>query len=161
MKRQIFLLLGLLLFFASCTKEPKDYPPEPQIYYQTMTPKQVNLNDTSALVRIELKFTDGDGDIGRDESVTQRNIFIKDSRDTSAQTFTYQYPFPYIAPSMRPAKGGLEGFITINLGKQFFSITDSLHLALRKDTLHYTIYIEDEARNKSNLVTTDSLFISF
>ena len=161
MKRQIFLLLGLLLLMVSCTKEPKDYPPEPQIYYQTMTPNVIDLNDTIAKIIIELKFTDGDGDIGRDESTTQRNIFLKDSRDTSKQTYTYQYPFPYIPPYMRPSKGGLEGFIAINLGKQYFSITDSLHLALRKDTLQFTIYVEDEAKHRSNLVTTDSIYIQF
>jgi hypothetical protein len=126
-----------------------------------MTPKRVDLNDTAAKVLIELKFTDGDGDIGRDESMSKRNIFIKDSRDTSSQSYTYQYPFPYIPPYMRPTGGGLEGFIAINLGKQYFSITDSLHLALRKDTLQYTIYVEDEAQRRSNLVYTDSLYISF
>lgn len=162
MKRQIFLLLGLLvLLISSCTKEPKDYPPEPQIYYQTMTPKQVDLNDTNTKVIIELKFTDGDGNIGNSEGMTEQSIFLKDSRDTSSQTYTYQYPFPYIPPYMRPSNGGLEGFIAINLGKQYFSITDSLHLALRKDTLYYTIYVEDEAKNRSNLITTDTVYIQF
>ncbi len=161
MKRQILLLLGLLFLMVSCTKEPKDYPPEPQIYYQTMTPNVVDLNDSNTKVIIELKFTDGDGDIGNDEGTTRRNIFLKDSRDTSKESYTYQYPFPYIPPSMRPSKGGLEGFIAINLGKQYFSITDSLHLALRKDTLRFTIYVEDEAKNRSNLVNTDSIYIQF
>jgi len=160
MKRQIFLLFSLALFLVSCTKQPKDYPPEPQIYYQYVRPQLLDLNDTAG-VQIALKFTDGDGDLGTDASAQNKNIFLKDSRDTSASSFTIRQPFPFIEDYMRPTKGGLEGFITINLGRQFFSITDSLHLALRKDTLHYTIYIQDDAGNKSNTVQTDPIYLQF
>lgn len=160
MKRQIFLLFSLALFLASCTKQPKDYPPEPQIYYQSMTPGLLDLNDTTSVV-IQLTFTDGDGDIGRDRAETTKSIFLKDSRDTSSALFTISQPFPYIADYMRPTKGGLEGFITIRLGRQYFSITDSLHLALRKDTLHYNIYVKDDAGNMSNVIQTDPLYLQF
>ncbi|WP_118975532.1 hypothetical protein [Taibaiella koreensis] len=160
MKRQIFLLLSLALFLASCTKQPKDYPPEPQIYYLSLRPQQVNLNDTAGVL-IELKFTDGDGDIGTDRSGETKNIFLKDSRDTSSSPFTLRQPFPYIEDYMRPTKGGLEGFLSINMGRQFFSVTDSLHLALRKDTLYFNIYVEDDAGHKSNVVQTDPIYLEF
>lgn len=160
MKRQIFLLFSLALFLVSCTKQPKDYPPEPQIYYQSITPRLLNLNDTTSVV-IQLTFTDGDGDIGRDRAETTKSIFLKDSRDTSSALFTISQPFPFIDDYMRPTKGGLEGYLTIRLGKQYFSIADSLHLALRKDTLHYNIYIKDDAGNISNVVQTDPLYLEF
>lgn len=126
-----------------------------------MTPKRINLNDTAAKVLIELKFTDGDGNLGNSEDPTEESIFIKDSRDTSQKLYSYTYPFPYIPQYMRPSGGGLEGFISINLGKEYFSITDSLHLALRKDTLYFRIYIEDEGKVRSNILQTDTLYLEF
>lgn len=159
MKRQIFLLTGLILFFASCTKDPDQYPDEPQIYYQSTTPRTIDIKDTAAFIRIELKFTDGDGDIGLDPGNGEMAIFLKDSRDTSKELYTYPYPFPFIPQSARPTKGGLEGGITINLGRQYFNVVDSLNLALKRDTLSYNIYIMDRAGHKSNIITTDSIYI--
>jgi hypothetical protein len=160
MKPKIFLLLSLLALFASCVKKPGSYPPEPQIYYQTMTPNVVNLKDTAAGVLIELKFTDGDGDIGRDQSQAVQSVFLRDSRDTSTSVdYTFTHPFPFIGDDMRPEDGGLEGFITLKLGKGYFNISDSLHAALGKDTLHWDIYIKDEAGHKSNVVSTGPIYI--
>jgi hypothetical protein len=103
-----------------------------------------------------LKFTDGDGDIGRDPKQEMQSLYITDSRDS---TKVYPYPFPFIDDNMRPSDGGLEGFITIKLGRQYFNVTDSLHIALGKDTLHWDIYIKDEAGHKSNVVSTDPIYI--
>lgn len=161
MKEKIVLLLGLIVFMASCTKEPDDYPPEPQIYYQGTIPNRINLTQSDAKVRIELKFHDGDGDLGHTENA--KSVFLKSSKDTTSAPFTYEYPFPYIPDHMRPKQGGLEGFIDINLGVQFFTIPpwDTAHLNARKDTLQYTIYIMDETGHKSNLVTSDTIYVEF
>lgn len=162
MKAQIFLLLGLITLSASCKKKPGSYPPEPQIYYMGAIPRVVNLEDTAAMVKIDLKFTDGDGDIGRDPNEKQENIYLRDSRDTSTSIdYTFKQNFPYLDDSKRPDGGGLEGFMSISLGRQWFSISDSLHLALRKDTLHFDIYIMDDAGHKSNVVSTDPIYIEF
>jgi hypothetical protein len=160
MKPKIFLLLSLIALFASCVKKPGSYPPEPQIYYLSTRPNLVNFKDTSSGVKIELKFTDGDGDIGRDPKQETQSIYLRDSRDTSTSVdYTFQYPFPFIDENMRPKDGGLEGFITVSLGRQYFSVSDSLHLALGKDTMHWDIYIKDEAGHKSNVISTDPIYI--
>lgn len=164
MKPKIFLLLSLIALFASCVKKPGSYPPEPQIYYQSTRPNIVNVEDTSVSVKIELKFTDGDGDIGRDQKQEVQSVFIRDSRDTNTSIdYTFPQPFPYIGDEMRPKDGGLEGFITLSLSKAFFLAIqpDSLHLALGKDTMHWDIYIKDEAGHKSNVVSTDPIYIEF
>ncbi|RYZ34204.1 MAG: hypothetical protein EOP49_34780 [Sphingobacteriales bacterium] len=162
MKTNIILILSLVALLASCTKKPNQYPDEPQIYHLSTTPDIINLNDTAALVKIELRFTDGNGDIGRDSKEETYSIYVRDSRDTStAQDYSFRYPFPYVADYMRPKKGGLEGFITLNLGRDYFSVSDSLHLALRKDTLNFKIYIRDDAGNISNVVDTDPIYIEF
>lgn len=162
MKPKIFLLLSLVALFASCVKKPGSYPPEPQIYYLSTRPNLVNFKDTSSGVKIELKFTDGDGDIGRDPKQEVNSVFIRYSKDTSSGTdYTFPQPFPFIDENMRPKDGGLEGFITINLGRQYFSVTDSLHLALGKDTVYWDVYIKDDAGHKSNVIRTDPIYLEF
>jgi hypothetical protein len=162
MKSKIVLLLCLIAFFASCVKKPGSYPPEPQIYHLSTRPNVLNLEDTVSAVKIELKFNDGDGDIGLDPDQKKQSIYLRDSRDTSTdKDYTFQYPFPYIPDNMRPSSGGLEGFITVSLGKDYFSVTDSLHLALRKDTMHWNIYIMDDAGHKSNVASSDPIYLEF
>lgn len=153
--------ISTLLFYSCEKKKPDDYPIEPILYYQATTSKIINIGDSSAFVRFELKFTDGDGDIGTDEAQATNNIFLKDSRDTSEAPYTYTYPFPYIAPEMRPTSGGLEGGITLNLGSGYFLVKDSLNIALRSDTLQFHIFVVDDAGHVSNTITTDTIFINF
>lgn len=159
MKTKIILLLSVMASMASCQKDPDQYPIEPQIYYQSTTPRVMSFEDTAASIRIELKFTDGDGDLALDPTENETSVFFKDSRDTTSAPYTHAFPIPFIPESDRPVNGGLEGGITINLGKQYFSVTDSLHLVLKGDTLQYNIYIQDRAGHKSNLVTTDFIYI--
>ena len=159
MKSLISFLIGIAIFATSCQKDPDQYPIEPQIYYQSTTPRTMSFEDTSASIRIELKFTDGDGDIAQDPNDAEISLYMKDSRDTSSKLFNHAFPIPYVPESNRPSKGGLEGGITLNLGKQYFNVTDSLHIALKRDTLQFMIYIQDRAGHKSNLVTTDAIFI--
>ncbi len=162
MKPKFLLILSLMALLVSCVKKPGSYPPEPQIYHLSTRPNTMNLNDTINAVKIELKFTDGDGDIGRDETNSTMSIYLRDSRDTTTdKDYTFRYPFPYVGDEMRPDGGGLEGFITVSLGKNYFSIVDSLHLALRKDTLTWKIYIQDDAGHKSNVVSSDPIYIEF
>jgi len=164
MKRLLFLLSGTVLWGASCEKKPDQYPPEPQIYLLRTTPNTIDLADTAAMVKIDLEFTDGDGDIGTNPNPDAGpfNIFLKDERDTSSAPYTYQQAFPYIEDYMRPAEGGLEGFITVNLRSNYFvAYLDSTHLAQRRDTTRYSIYIQDDAGNKSNVVTSDYIYMHF
>jgi len=162
MKASIILILSLVVLLASCTKEPNWYPDEPQIYHLSTRPNTINLNDTAGRVTIELKFTDGDGDIGRDSKEETYSIYVRDSRDTvTSQDYTFRYPFPYIEDYMRPKKGGLEGFVTLNLDRNYFSVKDSLHLALRKDTVAFKIYIRDDAGHVSNIAETTPIYIEF
>jgi len=62
---------------ASCQKDPDQYPIEPQIYYQSTTPRIMSFEDTAASIRIELKFTDGDGDLALDPTENETSVFLK------------------------------------------------------------------------------------
>lgn len=158
MKSRILLTLFALLLFAACEKQPDQYPDEPQIYYKNTKPRSIKIGDT-AIVRIVFGFTDGDGNIGWDES--KNAIFAYDVfhiQDTTRRHDTLAFPFPYVPDNLRPRKGGLSGDAYVNLGSQFFTL-DSLHLVLGADTVVYKIYIKDDAGNVSNIITTDSIFV--
>jgi len=162
MKRILFLLTIAVIVWASCSKKPYNYYPiEPQIYYKSVQPNLIDFNDTTAAVQVTFTFNDGDGDLGTDETTSTNAIYFKDSRDTSAADTTFGYPFPYISSDKRPKNGSLEGNVVVTLNRAYFSVLDSLHLALRGDTLHYNIYIKDNAGHKSNVITTDPIYIKF
>jgi len=164
MKRLLFLILASVMIIAACQKKPYNYyPPEPQIYYKGIKPNRVNFADTAGYIQVILEFNDGDGDLGTDPQQLKNRIYVKDSRDTTAGDSTFTYPFPYIAANMRPDNGSLEGSIYINLGREYFARIpiDSLHLALGMDTLTYNVYIKDDAGHKSNVITTDPIYLEF
>jgi hypothetical protein len=161
MKKILLLLTVLLVITGSCSKKPSDYYSiVPQIYYKSVTPNTINERDTTSAVQIQFEFTDGDGDLGYDQQDTVHNIYFKDSRDTAAADFTFNYPFPYVASNMRPKNGSLQGNVVANLTYSYFSINlDSLHVALGGDTLTFKIYIIDKAGHKSNVITTDPIYV--
>lgn len=160
MKRILFLLLISVIIGASCGKKPSnDFPVEPQIYYNGLTPATIDASDTNAALQIKFSFNDGDGDLGYDQTQMVHNIYLKDSRDTSAADTTFGYPFPYISDNMRPKNGSLQGNVVITLQRPYFLISDSLHFALGGDTMFYKIYVQDSAGHKSNVITTDKIYI--
>lgn len=159
MKRILFLLIAALAIVISCNKKASDYfPIEPQIYYKSLNKNTIDPTALEDTLKITLEFTDGDGDLGTDQEEKTMSIFLKDSRDT---TSLIKYPFPYISPNMRPTNGSLQGSININLGPENFSIKDSLHLALRADTLTFKIYVIDNAGHVSDTVQTDPIYLKF
>lgn len=162
MKRILFFLTIATILWASCAKKANNnFPIEPQIYYKSVDPNIIDFNDTTSAVNITFTFNDGDGDLGTDQTNTQQQIFLKDSRDTTSGDSTFGYPFPYVDPSMRPKNGSLQGNVVVRLGRQYFSVIDSLHIALRKDTLHYKMYVIDDSGHKSNVIETDPIYIQF
>jgi len=161
MKRILVLSIIALLAITACDKKPSDYfPVEPQIYYKSINKNIIDPTALEDTLKISLEFTDGDGDLGTDAQEQTLSIFLKDSRDTSASS-VIKYPFPYIPPYMRPKNGSLQGSININLGSENFSIKDSLHLALRADTLFFRIYVMDNAGHVSDTVNTDTIYLKF
>lgn len=160
MKKTLLFGLALMLLTFSCKKEEESFPPEPQIYYESTLPNTINVFDTNANTVIRFGFVDGDGDIGTDPKGETMSIYLRDSRDTSMEESTYQYPFPFIPDAIRDKKS-IGGSLALNLGNQYYRIWDSLHLALQKDTMVWSIYIMDDAGNKSNIIHSDTIYIQY
>jgi len=156
--RNIFLALPafIILGLFACRKDSgKSFSDEPQITYKGISNNRINFFDTGVACNITLDFTDGDGNIGHTEDSV---ITIQDYRSDTLYR-SYLYPFPVIGDEFRDHKW-LEGTVLITLNTVFFTPRlDSLHLAEKKDTLYYKIFIKDEAGNVSNTVKTDTIYV--
>lgn len=158
MRKYLFaaVVLGFIAM-VSCKKTNPNYPDEPQIYYTGISSKKVSFFDTNLVFNIGVRFEDGDGDLGLVEN--DSTVYLLDYRsDTLYQR--YAYPFPVIGDAYRRNKW-LEGSFAISLSSAYFiPRLDSVHFAERKDTMVFRIYIEDTSGNKSNIITTDTIYIS-
>lgn len=154
------LLIPGIILWASCKDKGATFPDEPQLTHVSTTPNKIHIFDSTSETYILVRFTDGDGDIGTDPDEETRSIFIKDSRDTLPGDSTFSYPFPYIKPNIRP-DGGLEGTFSLRLDRAYYNPWDSLHLALGADTMIWSIFVIDDAGNKSNTITSDTIFIDY
>ena len=64
----LFLVAGMIFIFLSCNI-PRKFPPEPEIKFENYTLKDSVIGTFSVkYVILKISFTDGDGDIGLDDS---------------------------------------------------------------------------------------------
>ena len=108
----------------SCVKPP-DYPIEPEIEFAGLSKNQMlqdEFNTDSTFVL--LTFTDGDGDLGHNDSL---NIFVTDKRDNFLAA---QYRIPFIP--VAGANNGLSGDITLTLFTTCCTFPNGQLLALHR-----------------------------
>jgi len=135
----------------SCVKPP-DYPIEPEIEFAGLSKNQMlqdEFNTDSTFVL--LTFTDGDGDLGHNDSL---NIFVTDKRDNFLAA---QYRIPFIP--VAGANNGLSGDITLTLFTTCCTFPNGQAPCTPSeefptDEVTYEIYIVDRAGHKSNVVET-------
>ena len=148
----------LLLFtalLASCVSAP-EYPDEPVITFESLSKSQIFQisNGPVDSLRIQLSFTDGDGDLSR-LSGDSVDIFLADSRFP-------QVIRPYSIPNI-PVEGtgnGISGDLFIDIvnttnicclfNNQYCVADERLPI----DTFTYSIQIIDRAGNRSNTIRT-------
>ncbi len=151
---QISLLLGLLLTSCGNDLVIGDNPPT-LTYLATPQNSMFQGLGTDSVV-IELAFTDVDGDLG---GVNDQNIFVIDNRDNS-QYIVLSFPE---LPSNGKAK---EGTIKLTIPSSCCIYPPEAKTPpcdanpkFPDNRFTLSIYIEDLARNKSNTVTTDTIFM--
>lgn len=144
-----FLLLAVA-FFPSCEKNTVSKIPHISLIRFGPDVIQVNL-DTAF---IEFSLTDGDADIGNDNT---SQIYLKDTRYESAGFIPT--PFPEIDGTIEDPKKGLQGVCLFIPVPQPAPRTDSLHMAVG-DTMSYEIFIKDRAGNESNHIITNQIIIT-
>ena len=138
---RVVIVFSLVTFIFSCINPP-DYSPIPEITFDSISANNIKAQQDSITFWID--FTDGDGDLGSDELP---NLFFLDSRTGYTDSFKI--------PSLTP-QGNVKAITgTIAYARSSFNCIPGKAF----DTLYYTIYIEDRAGNKSNLVVTPQIYL--
>ena len=145
MYNKSFLLL-ILFFVVSCKKEDKkEYPIEPTIEFINVSPSE--LTEGSDHIIISFKYTDGNGDLGENNS-TAKNLFVTDNR----LGITYSFRIKQLAPDGSSIP--ITGTLNTDIGTVF--ITNST----QQQTANFSLYIVDRAGNQSNTITTSAITIN-
>jgi hypothetical protein len=153
----ICLLAGFFLFLSDCATPP-NYPNEPVITFKSLSRNYMKQNSNSLAdsLLLTFSFTDGDGDLGSDDSV---GVYIKDGRDGFDKP---PYKIPYINP--QGAGNGISGEISIRLNTTCCTFANgyppcSVVPNVPYDTLTYQVYIRDRAGNESNVIETPQILL--
>lgn len=139
-------LFLLLLFVISCKKDDKkEYASEPAIEFINISPGE--LTEGSDHIVISFKYTDGNGDLGENNS-TAKNLFVTDNR----LGITYSFRIQQLAPDGSSIP--ITGTLNTDIGTVF--ITDNT----QQQTANFSLYIVDRAGNQSNTITTSAITIN-
>ncbi len=154
----------MLPFFAlamlTACANPPDYPVVPHIEFIEMTEDTLRRGAFAAdTTEITFSFTDGDGDIGHDDTL---DMFVVDTR---TGTFEYQYKVPQV-PKLG-ASNGIKGEIKFSLFSTCCIFPPDLGLdpcegetaSFPYDKVVYEIFIKDRAGNQSNVIQADPIFV--
>lgn len=159
MKTKIsFIVIISALVLGSCLKA-EEYPLEPVIKYESFSV----MNDSASLV---ISFTDGDGDIGLNESDTtgdfspsnffHYNLFVeyyeKDDmlgwvkgKTLAGDDIVFLYRIPYLTPNGK--NKALKGEIEVTIEPTYYNPFSS-----ESDTIKYVISLADRSLKVSNEV---------
>ncbi len=160
----LIALAGLLL--SSCLKTEK-YPDEPTIKQHSFAVD----NDTSTKLRLIIDFTDGDGDIGLDDSYDEppfdtaseyyynfRCAFeVKHNGEWLSTEQPYNYRLPVITPTGQ--NKSLDGEIEVTMYPFPPPAIPNLPVVVSGDTVRTQVTLVDRALHVSNSITTSELVL--
>ena len=151
--RHAVLILIISLIVVSCGKDK--YTSAPQLKFKSVEPNHVTSGaviGSSAIPLITLEITDKEGDLGFNPGKDTSKIYIRNLLINRLDSF-------YLPPEMESISSkNFQADIRINT---FDILRGSSRPRPKIDTLIYEIYVEDFAKNKSNVVTTDPLYYEF
>jgi hypothetical protein len=163
MKLAHYFPFFIIAIIFSCTKPP-DYPIEPIIKFERLSRNMMDqgfVNNDSVVVTVS--FTDGDGDLGNNDSTL--DIFVKDTRPEIGDADPSPFKMPFVP--IQGVGNGISGeisiltFTTCCLYDSFPPCDESEAATTEMpfDTLIYEIYIVDRAGNESNRVLSDPILL--
>lgn len=162
--KRLFLILGIILFLASCTPEDK-YPIIPRIQFVGIE-KIPNEYGFDYKANLSFYFEDGDGDIGLDNttedlkppfdtaSIYHYNFFISYYEKQNGEFVKVDLPAEQNARIPRLSNNtpeSINGDINVEI---FINNITSPY-----DTVRFEFYILDRALHKSNIITTPEIII--
>lgn len=149
MKKNLYLVC-LAITLAACNSRAL-FPIEPQIAYVDIQPRQAKEYQDSII--ITFTFTDGDGDLGDIVGGDKTSLYVTDGRTQfpdSLRTISFQIP-DLQQNTKNPA---IQGKITLVYPPTIVTP------GRQTDSTSYSVYIVDRAGHKSNVITTDKVYLS-
>jgi hypothetical protein len=144
--KQLFIFFIITSLFSACKKDDEKYSDVPAITFESISPGTVKQFSDSVIVTIG--YVDGNGDLGENGSDV-KNAFVTDSRND----LTYSFRVKQLAPN--DANIIIKGRLLIVIPQLALN-----NLNGTSETASFSIYLEDRAGNKSNVVTTSSIAIT-
>ena len=158
MKKILLFIISIVICFSwtSCDKPPI-YDDTPTISWASFSEDTVQ--QLTGTISFKFDFTDGDGDLGKDNDTTS-HIIIVDTRRTPNDTLFYQIP----TIEHQGVVSGISGQLEVTVS-QFCCIHPTNPLILCQpitdyyDPIIYKIRIKDNAGRWSNEIETTPLYI--
>lgn len=159
MCKYIIIIISSLLFVA-CNKNdniPAGVTEIPSITDFHASNDTFHFKDTTDIIYFNFTIWDADKDFGNEP--TDSSIILQDFRSGELyQTILLSLP---TIPREVLKKKYLEARITLPLKSVIFTPrADSLHIAVRKDTATFKIFVQDEAKHISEAIETGTFYIT-
>ena len=158
MKVSFFKYLSLIIFgsvFFACVKKTS-YPNVPFIEYKNFLPFTGDSAD------IQIKFTDGDGDIGVGESDSTRTFWVTYYyKDTITNKYIGYYR-PLFNDTLRTGyiiKSPSDSYKGKPISGEVIVRLQQFRHSRKIKNVKYVIYLFDKAGNKSNTITTPEFHV--
>ncbi len=152
-KLKYLVVIGCITLIWSCVKK-KNYSESPEITYKAFTV------DTGTTANMTITFADGNGDIGKANNDTTRNLFMNYYyKDTISQQFvafwngsdSLKSGYTVHKPNDEYNGKPISGEVTLHM--PFYRHSKKIKI------IRYVIYMFDNAGHKSNVVTTPDLIV--
>lgn len=159
MRKLIIIIISLLLFVA-CNRNSQLPPGVTEIPLVTgfhASNDTFHFKDTTDIVYFNFTIWDADKDFGNETSDSA--IILQDFRSGELYQ-TFVLPLPTI-PREVLKKNYLEARVTLPLKSVIFTPrADSLHIATRKDTATFKLFVQDEGKHISEVVEAGTFYIT-
>jgi hypothetical protein len=159
MRYKFITLIGITVLL-SCTKPP-NYPIEPVIKFVAWNKTTIVQGDSKQdSLKLILSFTDGDGDLGSDQTnISRINMFVIDKRKNQVAD---SLSIPYVP--VEGSRNGISGKLEASLFTTCCYFPDATppctpSTLYAYDTVTYEVFIKDRAGHYSNKVITEPILV--
>ena len=153
----IIRFLGFLFLMGLCVtcRTRQVFPSEPRIEFVFLQPSTIKA--FSGSFDIEIKYQDGDGDLGSDNP-DEKNFFVIDNRTNLPDSVrTFSYCLPDLSSNARnpSIQGTIKVKVPLALSSSFFF---PYPLPV-EETTDFSVYVVDRSGKKSNVILTSRVLI--
>ncbi len=180
MNKQVWIAIGLMVLIVTACQKTVEYPIEPKITYESFT-YLFNADSTfSGQGILSFSYTDGDGDLGLDDSDTIAPFGLNDAHyynmiiDYMKSVNGEFVKVPLLSPHVAIDSADTQLYDTVSFNARFHRLRDSEEPKAISGTMEYTltvqnplspndtikfeIHILDRALHESNVIQTEPIY---